>query len=322
MKIVLAGGSGQVGEALRRDFQARGDAVTVLSRNPEPRTGYRTWQPPRLDAWVDSIDGSDVVINLAGRSVNCRYTEANLEAMLRSRVETTQAIGQAIAQANKPPQVWLQMSTATIYAHTFGQAHDEASGEIGGSEPSVPAYWARSIEIAKAWEAALEQAPTPATRKIALRSSMVMTPDKGGIFDVLLGLVRKGLGGPIAGGRQYISWIHEVDFLAAIRWLIEHDSATGIFNLCAPTPLPQREFMARLRQAAEVPVGLPATAWMAKIGAFFLRTDTELVLKSRRVVPGRLMQAGFVFRYPEWESAAIDLCRQSTAARNGLSPAR
>ena len=306
MKVVIAGGTGQVGTILDRALTAQGHDVVVLTRSPKgERQVY--WDGAALGDWIKEIDGSDVVINLAGRSVNCRYTAANLEAMLSSRVRSAQVVGQAIAGAARPPGVWLQMSTATIYAHRFDAANDEASGVIGGDEAGVPSYWSYSIKIARDWEAALEQAATPGTRKVALRSAMVMSPDRGGVFDMLSRLARLGLGGPVAGGRQYISWIHETDFARAVEFLIGRDDLAGAVNLAAPGPLPQREFMRELRSAWRMPVGLPATRWMAEIGAFALRSDTELLLKSRRVTPGRLTGAGFTFDHPRWRTAAADL---------------
>jgi len=248
-----------------------------------------------------------VVVNLAGRSVNCRYTQKNMDAMMSSRVASTRAVGLAIAQAARPPRLWLQMSTATIYAHRFDAPNDEASGIIGGSEPDAPSYWRFSIEIAQAWEREQTEAETPRTRKVALRSAMVMSPDPGGIFDILFGLTRRGLGGTMAGGSQFMSWIHERDFVRAIEFLIAREDMSGPVNLAAPNPLPQKEFMAVLRLASGMRVGLPVTKWMAEIGAFFLRTDTELTFKSRRVVPGRLLDAGFAFDFPDWPAAAKDL---------------
>jgi uncharacterized protein len=253
------------------------------------------------------VDGSDIGINLAGRTVSCRYTAANLQEMMDSRVDSTRVVGAAIAGAARPPRVWLQMSTATVYAHRIDAPNDETTGVIGGTEPGVPDYWAHSVDIAKAWEQAQQQAETPATRKIALRSAMVMSPDPGGVFAVLLGLARLGLGGPVAGGAQYVSWIHEHDFVRAVEFLIDKEDIAGPVNLAAPHLLPQRAFMRTLRSAWGVPVGLPATKWMAEVGAFALRSDTELLLKSRRVVPGRLTQAGFNFQYPQWPQAANEL---------------
>jgi uncharacterized protein (TIGR01777 family) len=254
------------------------------------------------------LEGADAVINLAGRSVDCRYTANNRREILESRVQSTRAVGAAIAQAQQPPRVWLQMSTATIYSHRYDAPNDEASGIIGGTERDASDTWRFSIDVAKAWEAAAAERETPATRKVVLRTAMVMSSDRGGVFDTLLRLVRVGLGGAAAGGRQYVSWIHHLDFVAAILWLIDHDEMEGVVNLAAPNPLPNRGFMGALRAAWGAPIGLPATAWMLEVGTFALRTETELVLKSRRVVPGRLADAGFVFRYPEWPSAALALC--------------
>ncbi|HEX4517878.1 MAG TPA: DUF1731 domain-containing protein, partial [Polyangiaceae bacterium] len=200
-----------------------------------------------------------------------------------------------------------QMSTATIYAHRFDAPNGESTGVIGGSEPDVPAYWARSVHIAKEWEAALAKAETPNTRKIALRTSMVMSADEGGIFDVLLGLVRRGLGGRAASGKQFVSWIHGDDFARAIDWLIEHDDFDGAVNLAAPNPLPYEDFMRALREAAGVRIGLPATKWMLELGAWAMRTDTELVLKSRRVIPERLLENDFHFDFERWPETAKDL---------------
>jgi uncharacterized protein (TIGR01777 family) len=306
VKVVIPGGTGQVGTILDRALTAYGHQVVLLTRSPKgARQVY--WDGRTLGDWAEQIDGSDVVINLAGRSVSCRYTAENLDAMMSSRVESARVVGAAIAQAARPPGLWMQMSTATIYAHRFDAANDEHGGLIGGDEPGVPPYWEFSIRIARAWEDAQERAATPDTRKVALRSAMVMSPDRGGVFDVLSWLARLGLGGPVAGGRQYVSWISDRDFVRAIRFLIERDDLAGAVNLAAPGPLPQREFMRELRAAWRVPVGLPATRWMAEIGAFAMRSDTELLLKSRRVVPGRLLDAGFAFDHPQWRTAAADL---------------
>ncbi|ASW55231.1 TIGR01777 family oxidoreductase [Plantactinospora sp. KBS50] len=306
MKVVIAGGTGQVGRILDRALTRDGHEVVVLTRSPVGARQVR-WDGSTLGAWSRQIDGSDVVVNLAGRSVSCRYTPENLAAMMSSRVDSARVVGEAVAAAARPPKVWLQMSTATIYAHRFDAANDEASGRIGGAETGVPGYWAYSVDIARNWEAEQERAVTPGTRKVALRAAMVMSPDRGGVFDVLSWLARLGLGGPVAGGRQYISWIHDHDFVRAVRFLIRREDIAGAVNLAAPGPLPQREFMRILRSAWRMPVGLPATAWMAGIGAFALRSDTELLLKSRRVVPGRLVEAGFAFDYPDWATAAGDL---------------
>lgn len=311
MKIVIPGGSGQVGTVLARALHGDGHEVIVLSRKPG-NAPWRTvaWDAKTVGAWAEEIEGADVVINLAGLSVNCRYNAENRRAIIDSRVDSTRAVGEAIARASQQPPVWLQASTATIYAHRYDAPNDEATGILGGSEPNVPDTWRFSIEVAKAWERTLEEAETPHTRKVALRSAMTMSPDPDGIFDVLLGLVRRGLGGQSGDGKQYVSWIHEQDFIRAILWLIENETFTGPVNLAAPNPLPNAEFMRVLRQAWGTSIGLPATRWMLEVGAVFLRTETELILKSRRVVPGRLLEQGFIFQFPTWPEAATDLCQR------------
>jgi uncharacterized protein len=308
MKIVIPGGSGQVGTLLARAFVADGHEVTVLTRHPTPQP-WRTveWDAKTLGDWAGEIDVADVVINLAGRSVNCRYNEENRRQMMDSRVDSTRVVGGAIAAAADPPKLWLQASTATIYAHRFDAPNDDIDGIIGGNEPDAPETWRFSIEVANAWEAAAEEAVTPRTRKVLMRSAMTMSPDRGGIFDVMLGLVRKGLGGTAGDGRQFISWVHGHDFIRAVYWLIEHEEFEGPVNISSPHPLPNREFMRLFREAWGTRLGLPAFEWQLAIGAFLMRTETELVLKSRRVVPRRLLDSGFEFEFPEWEDAAEDL---------------
>lgn len=193
---------------------------------------------------------------------------------------------------------------------------DESTGELGGHEPNAPSTWRFSIEVALAWEESFFSASTSQVRKVALRSAMIMSPDRGGIFDTLLRLVRFGLGGAFGSGRQFVSWIHEADFVRAIEYLIIHDEIDGPVNIAAPEPLPNRMFMRALRQAWGISVGLPATKWMLEVGAVFLRTETELILKSRRVVPGRLLASGFGFEFPEWPSAAHDLVERWRANIN------
>ena len=317
MKVVIPGGSGQVGTILARALHRDGHEVVVLSRRRDGRP-WRivTWDGVTLGDWHREIDGCDVVINLTGRSVNCRYTAANREEILQSRVLSTQVVGQAIAAASRKPYVWLQASTATIYAHRYDSANDEHSGILGGDEPNAPDSWRFSIDVARAWERAFDEAVVDGTRKVALRSAMTLSPDPGGVFDTLLGLVRRGLGGTAGNGRQFMSWIHHEDFTAAVRWLIHRDDIAGVVNVAAPNPLTNAEFMRVLREACGVRLGLPATKWMLEIGAAFMHTETELVLKSRRVVPARLLEHGFRFNYPDWRPAALDLCGQSSGGRD------
>jgi uncharacterized protein len=318
VKIVIPGGSGQVGALLTRALLRDGHDVVILGRDQSGGPGaarHVQWDGVTVGAWAKELEGSDVVVNLAGRSVNCRYNAANRKEIMDSRVDSTRAVGEAIAACRKPPATWLQASTATIYAHRFDAPNDERAGVIGGDEPGVPDTWRFSIEVARAWEQALEDPKTPSTRKVAMRTAIVMSPQRGGAFDVLLGLVRRGLGGKSGDGRQFVSWIHEEDFARSVAWLIEHDDLAGPVNLAAPNPLPNAEFMRALREAWGTRVGLPARRWMLEIGSVLLRTESELVLKSRRVVPARLTESGFEFLHPTWPEAARDLCQQWRQSR-------
>jgi uncharacterized protein (TIGR01777 family) len=276
MKIIIPGGSGQVGQILARHFHAQGHTVIVLSRSPR----IAPWRVLRWDgltsgAWAAELEQTDVCINLAGRSVNCRYNTENRRAIYESRIRSTLLLNKVIADLNQPPRVWVNASTATIYRHALDRPMDETCGELGGNEPGAPETWNFSIEVARAWEEAFFSTATPRTRKIAIRSAIIFSPDRGGVFDLLLGMVRRGLGGRQGPGTQFVSWIHDADFVRAVDLLIS--------------------------------IGLPAPSWMIEVAAFCLRTESELVLKSRRVVPGRLLAHGFHFLFPEWPGAAHDL---------------
>jgi uncharacterized protein (TIGR01777 family) len=260
------------------------------------------------------IEGADVVINLAGHNVNCRYDARNRRLIKESRVESARILGDAIARASRPPRVWLQASTATIYAHRYDAPNDEATGVLGGSEPDAPDAWRFSIDVATAWESELNESATPYTRKVLMRSAITLSPDRGGVFNTLLTLVKCGLGGSAGDGRQYVSWIHDRDFVRAVYWLIERDELEGPINVAAPNPIPNSEFMSALRSAAGVSFGLPATPLMLEVGAFFLRTEPELILKSRRVIPGKLLRSKFIFQFPTWAEAAQDLCNRRREA--------
>jgi uncharacterized protein (TIGR01777 family) len=311
MKIVIPGGSGQVGTFLCRAFMAAGHTPIVLSRSPSNAPWQvMPWDGKSLGAWTEQIEGADCVINLAGKSVNCRYHDTNRRQIMDSRIDSTRVVGQAIANARRPPPLWLQASTATIYADRYDAPHDEPTGYLGGDEPDVPDTWNFSIDVAKSWEAEAVAAATPATRQVLMRSAITLSPDPGGVFSVLLGLVRWGLGGRSGHGRQYVSWIHDRDFIRSIYWLIEHEEHSGPVNLAAPHPLPNAEFMRQLRAAWGRRIGLPAPKPLLEVGTFFMRSESELVLKSRRVVPSRLLESGFEFEFSQWEQAAEDLCRR------------
>ncbi len=306
-KIILAGGSGFLGNALAKKFLAQQCEVIVLTRSPRERTdGVKeiAWDAKSVGDWAKCLEGAEAVINLAGKSVDCRYTEKNRQAIIASRVDSTRAIGEAIARCQSPPRVWLNSSSATLYKHTFTTPMDEA-GETGATPAAKDAF---SIEVIRQWERALDEARTPDTRKVALRITLVFGKD-GGVFPVLHRLARFGLGGKMGSGKQFVSWIHLEDFCRAVEWLIARDDLNGAINFAAPNPLPNREMAKLLRDAAGAPFGLPASEWMLEVGAFFIRTETELMLKSRYVVPGRLLASGFQFQFPELRSVLTDLLK-------------
>jgi uncharacterized protein (TIGR01777 family) len=273
------------------------------------------WDGLALGPWVETLEGADVCIHLSGRSVNCRATARNRRELYDSRIGPTRLLHQAFACLVNPPRLWMNASTATIYRHSLDKAMDEANGEIGGNElisrrRRAPEKWNWTVELAKDWESSFFGTATPRTRKIALRTSLVFSPAPGSVFATLSHLVRAGLGGKQGNGSQVVSWMHESDYARSLEFLMNHDEIDGPVNLSAPQPLPNREFMAALREAWDVPNGLPAPAALLTIGMFFLRTEPELVLKSRYVVPRRLLDAGFQFEFPTWPEAAADLVRQ------------
>jgi uncharacterized protein (TIGR01777 family) len=322
LRIVMPGGSGQVGHMLARFFQKRGHHVTVLTRGPYAAPWHTVyWDGIQLGPWVETLEGADVCINLSGRSINCRYTARNRRELYDSRIGPTRLLHQAFATLAIPPRLWMNASSASIYRHSLDRDMDEATGELGGDDQfgghemisprrRAPAKWNWTTQLIKDWESAFFSGEMPRTRKIALRTSLVFGPESGSIFAVLSRLVRFGFGGTQGNGRQYISWIHEADFARALEFLIDHEEIDGPINLAAPNPLPNREFMAALREAWDVPNGLPAPEPLIAIGTFLLRSEPELVIKSRRVVPGRLLQSGFQFEFPNWPEAAADLVRQ------------
>lgn len=293
-KVVLAGGTGFVGQALEQRFKELGAEVKVISR----QAPHIPWE--NQSAIVQALEGAELLINLAGRSVNCRYTPENRRLILESRTKTTRQLGESILACQRPPALWINSSTATIYRHAEDRPMTEESGEVGSGF---------SVDVAKAWEEAFFAFDLPATRRVALRIAIVL--DDGGVMGPLRNLVRFGLGGAQGSGRQQFSWIHMEDLFRIVRFLQEHPKLDGVFNASAPHPVTNRELMSGLRRAMGVPIGLPAPSWLLELGARLIRTETELVLKSRWVLPERLQRAGFTFRFDTLEKAL-----QEIVARN------
>jgi uncharacterized protein (TIGR01777 family) len=234
-----------------------------------------------------------------------------MDEMLASRVDSTRVLGEAVNRSKSPPRLWINSSTATIYQHRFDAPNDDTHGVLASEVDHMPSKWLGSIKIAHAWETAFFESHTPHTRKVAIRSAMVMAPIRGSVFDVLLGLTGKWLMGTQGNGKQFVSWIHEVDFCRAIDWIMTNSEITGPLNVASPNPVPQREFAHDLRGAVGTKIGLPAPTPILELAAFLMRTETELLLKSRRVVPSRLLESGFEFEFPDWSDAARDLVRRS-----------
>jgi len=290
-KAVLAGGTGFIGNDFRRRFRELGYDVVDISRRP----GHVSWDDPTGIA--KALEGADVLINLAGRTVNCRYNAKNREEILRSRTETTAVLREAAASCSAPPKLWINSSTATIYRHAEDRPMTEADGDIGTGF---------SVDVAKAWEAAFFAGELPRTRRAALRIAIVLGPN-GGVMTPYANLVRFGLGGAQGSGKQMFSWIHVEDLFRIVRFLMENERLEGVFNAAAPHPVSNRELMRSLRSAMGRKLGLPAARWMLEVGAWLLRTETELILKSRWVVPDRMTKEGFEFRYGRLDDALNDI---------------
>lgn len=292
MKIILAGGTGFIGKHLADHFIAKGDEIVILSRSNKPgkdKLRFIQWDGKTLGAWKNEIDGADVVINLAGRSINTRYTEKNKKEVLESRINATHIIGEAIKQCKNPPKLWMNMSSATIYENSETEPQDEFSGKIGDDF---------SMNVCKAWEKTFYNEVVPDTRKIVARLSIVLGDD-GGALKPFQNLAKFGLGGKMGSGKQMMSWVHIDDVARAIDFLIRHETLSGIFNITSPNAISNKVFMKTLRKAAHMPIGIPSAVWMIKIGAFIIGTESELILKSRWSVPKKLLEAGFEFKYPD-----------------------
>ncbi|ACO45664.2 DUF1731 domain-containing protein [Deinococcus deserti] len=302
-RLVIAGGSGFLGRAAARHFSSRGWDVVLVSRSRPAHTTPARWVPwdgVRQDAWAREIDGAAAVLNLAGRTVNCRYNARTMLEIYTSRLASTRALGRAIRDSAAPPPVWLNSSTATIYRDARDGPQSE-SGEIGAGF---------SVDVALRWEAALMEEMLPHTRRVALRTAMVYGVGTGGVMETTDRVVRLGGAGAMAGGSQRVSWIHETDFCRALEFLIASE-LSGPVNVCSPEPLPNNEFLRAYRKAWRMPLGLPSAAALIQVGARIMNSEAELLLKSRWVWPGRLLDAGFEFLYPTWENAIHALVQEA-----------
>ena len=300
--VVIAGGSGYLGQVLARHFTRFARPVVILTRRPQEPNAFARfvqWDGQTIGPWTRELENADAVINLSGRSVNCRYNEQNRKEIYESRLRPTHVLGQAIIVCANPPKVWLNASSATIYKHSIDQPMDERSGEIGEGF---------SVDVCQQWEKTMFDFPLKFTRTVALRLTIVFGRG-GAAFQTFQRVVKLGLGGKMGPGTQYMSWIHEDDFARAVDWVIEHEVLKGPVNLASPNPLPNREFMRVFRKVCRRPIGLPAPTWMLGLGTRLLGTESELVLKSRRVVPGHLQSTGFQFKFPKWPEALQNIVR-------------
>lgn len=298
-KIILAGGSGYLGTVLADYYSKITKEVIILSRRPkEDSRNIKTivWDAANEGGWVSALYAADMLINLCGKNVNCRYTERNRKEIIDSRVIPTLLLGKVIRGMQDPPKVWINITSATIYRHAEDYPQDEETGEIG---------YGFSIDVCNKWEDAFEQYETPYTRKVALRMGIVLGRGDG-VFPRLLNLVRFGLGGKQGDGKQYISWIHEQDAVRSTEWVM-NNKISGVVNCTAPTAIKNKDFMKVLRKAYGINIGIPTPAWLLNIGAMIIGTETELILKSRWVTPQKLLKEGFLFNFDNAESAIHDI---------------
>lgn len=304
MKIILAGGSGFIGQVLCDFYKDIASEIIILSRRVEKKEApirMVEWDACNVGTWAKELENADLLINLTGKNVNCRYTEQNKTEILSSRIDSTLTLGAAVQQLKSPPPLWIQSSSATIYRDSRDLLMTEQEGIKGSGFSEM---------VCIEWEKAFESIALPRTRKVLLRTSIVLGPTDSAM-PRLLNLVKFGLGGHQGNGQQFMSWIHERDVVNVIEWLRKHPSASGIFNCTAPQPVANDTFMRTLRQEMNIPFGLPAPEFLLSLGAKIIGTETELVLKSRKVYPQRLLDNGFVFEFPDLKSAIVDLCQRA-----------
>lgn len=299
-KMVIAGGSGFLGQALAEHFKTQFQDIIILTRGISSKRGqlnYLSWNAETPGDWCSILEGADVVLNLCGKSVDCRYNQKNKAEILSSRLDSTRVIGEAISACKNPPSLWINGASATIYRHSLTTPMTERTGEYGSGF---------SVEVCKAWEQVFNSFVLPQTRRANLRISMVLG-NSGGVLPVMAGLVKKGLGGTMGKGDQLVSWLHIKDFCRVVEWLIHTPEASGAYNAVAEAPVSNKKLMELIRKRSAMPFGLPVPAILLEAGAFFMRTETELVLKSRYAIPERLLEEGFRFNYPHIESCLEDL---------------
>jgi uncharacterized protein (TIGR01777 family) len=299
-KLIIAGGTGAVGEALVDYFRDRFESIVILTRAERPESGnvrFAVWDARNRGAWTAELEGADVLVNLTGKSVNSRNTAANQQEILRSRVDATRVLGQAVEACAVPPKLWINASAAAIYGDTGDRVVDEDSPWAGDA----------TAEISKQWEAAFLESACPQTRKVILRIGLVLQKDKG-VVEVLSKLARFGLAGTVGSGRQYVSWIHEADFVRLVEWVVDHNEISGPINAVSPDPVTNAAFMRGFREGLGVKIGLPAPAWATRMGAYLMGTNAELVLTGRRV-HSKMLAGRFSFLFPKYKSAIGSLLK-------------
>ncbi|PXY41899.1 TIGR01777 family protein [Flavobacterium cheongpyeongense] len=300
-KLIIAAGTGFLGQVLVNHFKDKFDEIVILTRGKSQtidKIKYVNWNARTFSVWENELENATVLINLAGKSVDCRYTKENKKEILLSRIESTRILNKAVLNCKNPPKHWLNSSTATIYRFSLDKEMDERDGEIGNDF---------SINVALSWEKAFFKTETPNTLKTALRTSIVLGKN-GGAFIPLKNLAKLGFGGKQGKGNQFVSWVHEEDFARAVAFIIEKEM-TGVVNVVSPKPIRNADFMQKLRKAIGFPFGIPVNTFLLKIGSFIIRTEGELVLKSRNVIPKRLLENGFEFKFRTIETAIQNLLR-------------
>lgn len=298
MKIIIAGGTGFLGENLKTYFTEKGNQVYILTRKPQ-RENEIYWDAKTIGDWKNILEKADVLINLTGKSVDCRYHDKNKQEIYSSRIESTRILQEAIDLCTEKPKLWLNASSATIYVHSEKHLNTEEDGVIGDDF---------SMNICKSWEEEFFKGKNEETRKAALRTSIVLG-NNGGAFPKLKTITKLGLGGKQGRGNQMVSWIHIDDFCNAIDWIIQNETITGPINITAPAPISNEMMMNQLRKAYNVPFGINAPVWQLEIASIFMKTETELLLKSRNVYPERLVKSGFIFFFPTFDEAIHNLLK-------------